>query len=1796
MPFAGDRSSDGIGVSAARMQQFQRTAFGEYILHDRIGAGGMAEIFLATAQGIEGFEKRLVIKRILPTFTGDDQFVRMFIEEAKLCVALRHPNIVQVYDLGEIDGQYFIAMEYVDGRDLLKTLAACGKKRIGFPTDIALYIVMEVLKGLDYAHNLKRPDGRPLGIIHRDVSPSNVLLSFEGEVKIADFGIAKASTREKTETGILKGKFGYMAPEQVTGAPIDHRADIFAIGILLYELLTGHRLFAGKNDLQVLERVRDAQIEPPPRHYRPDLAVELERIVMSALARDPRVRFQMAAELHDALYEYTFKSRATIGPPQLAYFLQDLFLSDPEEIERRQRVLLPAIARGGPVRANGAQNGVAPGRDSDARARLSDLDLSGLERSALQAFGSGVQGSAAAADQTGEDVPSSGMFEEKTPLLLHPGDGGIAPSERATPLLSPGSQVVYIAPDECWERPVREASGSFEDRRLHKDESADETPLINVSSQESLRVPVLRRQEPRALSIASLAPSGVSAPARPLLSAPSERRERTERTEFSALARPRNASLARVDLGTGRAVGATRAPRATEAIEAIRAIRKQREENQETDLDLDDGGRSAGQPVATLSEVQVNEYRPRAPSVTVDENRARPPADDRSSSGLDTVVNEKSAEPKAAESERAWAPSEIVERTQSSQSEDDGEPTGAYRDEIEPTVRFDSSISLRGLREEEDLEEASPSDLIEVEPTGARTFPEEPSPLFLEPGKCLQPLEPRQLQPEDAYHAEEHSDFGTLEVLESDLPTSEVSESVLLSLDLRKPTRPNQERSPSFNAIVEPPSVPEDADDEPTRSVSERIEVLTADENPTRDGGARAETGLPTSPDHLQPPSDTTVRDERGPEVFDPSAQVEAVSDVELETEDGSRPVPFGLGDDPSGATEESVRLSATDKNEAVNKASAAVGPVPEPRAPSRRRPITGQRSRPVLLPAAEDEAGLSLARRPPSRRTASAARMPGKMPSPARRRITALSGLSVVNPTAQSDQARLEPRFEARLASTIEVGGEATGRGMLVDEATDSGELASPLARAAALDLPRRRDSSGVTAAVSESIMIDEQIREIRSQSQVSPQERTAFGALADDRKRDEAKRSASTSAVTSQIEEVGEDGKTDLHREMMKRQARRRFATNNVVLFGEDDRSRGPSVPGEREDSDQDPALTSAGRLDDSGASDLFGALSMLESNALEIRTKTFDHEEEISLDTDAGHGDEGASQRDLIAPSVVMELEEKRGLRNEPAKPKPASPSERDLSLTGLGSLAGDEFPEPRPGAPRAFADPAGNSIVPGAAPPPLTEDTASVTDGQVMEISAVIRSDLPPGAVSEPELDARPPSGIEIAFDSLRSDLDEGPIEDLDDESSTAIEDAPERGLAGVRGEPGRKRAPQGAPRANGAGKGAVHADPARHEPAKRDLDQPAAQPDDSDPSDPADPKRAELRLVSASFDLSSPAPAFSRPPNGAARRGPGGQGSQGQGRSNGRPPLEPTPSATPPPSPKPRGRPDGSPARAAVERGRPAREVVRTNGQLQPPPPPPPSAKGAPRPALAAAGARGAGMPVGMAPSATQGYSAGGRPLGLNKMLTVIVLLATVLAVAAAVTLLLERNRSPVAIAPLSTAPSRTAIGPPPMPSPDPVRRPAPPPATPATDGVKKSASEGRAPPPPPPAQAPKEPRAKEEAERAPRELRAHDEPAAASKHARPKKSAAKKPRIARSSAAPPPREPDAPADASVGTVEVACSEPSVVNIGRKKFSDVTKKRLKIEPGSYAVVITRPGKRSTAFVTVIGGQSVPLPCD
>ncbi len=214
---------------------FKPEPFGNYLLIEKVSVGGMAEVFKALMIGTEGFQKLVAIKRLLPSVAEDEEFARMFIDEANIAGQLHHANIAQVYDLGRIEEHYFIAMEYVQGRDLRAVFDRLKRIKRGVPLNMAVYIVAKACEGLDYAHRKKDAQGRPLNIVHRDISPPNILLSYEGDVKIVDFGIAKATKKlTQTQAGILKGKFGYMSPEQVRGLPIDRRSDIFSIGIVLY--------------------------------------------------------------------------------------------------------------------------------------------------------------------------------------------------------------------------------------------------------------------------------------------------------------------------------------------------------------------------------------------------------------------------------------------------------------------------------------------------------------------------------------------------------------------------------------------------------------------------------------------------------------------------------------------------------------------------------------------------------------------------------------------------------------------------------------------------------------------------------------------------------------------------------------------------------------------------------------------------------------------------------------------------------------------------------------------------------------------------------------------------------------------------------------------------------------------------------------------------------------------------------------------------------------------------------------------------------------------------------------------------------------------------------------------------------------------------------------------------------------------------------------------------------------------------------------------------------------------------
>jgi TonB family protein len=299
--------------------------FGAYEILERIAAGGMAELYKARRSGVEGFQKILAIKKILPHLADNEEFIAMFADEAKLAAQLNHPNIVHIFDLGKIEGGgYFIAMEYVDGRDLRALLNAAQDLGVPLPTPLAVYVASKVAAALDYAHRRKDSEGREMTIVHRDVSPQNILISYEGDIKLCDFGIAKAASKASTtQSGALKGKVQYMSPEQAWGKPIDRRSDLFSLGSVLFEMLTGTRLFRGDSDLTVLEKVRAAQVVPPST-INPEVPKNLDTVVLKALAREPEERYPNASDMLRDLEAVLYSYSPAPGSADLAIYLHRL--------------------------------------------------------------------------------------------------------------------------------------------------------------------------------------------------------------------------------------------------------------------------------------------------------------------------------------------------------------------------------------------------------------------------------------------------------------------------------------------------------------------------------------------------------------------------------------------------------------------------------------------------------------------------------------------------------------------------------------------------------------------------------------------------------------------------------------------------------------------------------------------------------------------------------------------------------------------------------------------------------------------------------------------------------------------------------------------------------------------------------------------------------------------------------------------------------------------------------------------------------------------------------------------------------------------------------------------------------------------------------------------------------------------------------------------------------------------------------------------------------------------------------
>ena len=331
------------------MPESQPTPLGQYQLIEKIAQGGMAEIFRGKALDPYGIERAVVIKRILPHIAASPEFVEMLIDEAKIAVQLSHGNIAQVYDLGKVVDDYFIVMEYVEGKTLSQIMKRLKNQDKRMPVPHAVSICAEIAGGLDYMHRKTDESGHPLNIVHRDISPQNVIVSTAGTVKIIDFGIAKAKTKiSTTDSGILKGKFAYMSPEHAEGERLDHRTDIFSLGIILHELLTGQRLFKGKNNPETIKKVKKAKV-PVPSEVRSAIPRALDEIVLKALQRDRDKRYPSAHDLAQDLTKFLITRHPEFSPRDLIRFLQELFpeIAPLEKMAHEETPIVPIVIKKG---------------------------------------------------------------------------------------------------------------------------------------------------------------------------------------------------------------------------------------------------------------------------------------------------------------------------------------------------------------------------------------------------------------------------------------------------------------------------------------------------------------------------------------------------------------------------------------------------------------------------------------------------------------------------------------------------------------------------------------------------------------------------------------------------------------------------------------------------------------------------------------------------------------------------------------------------------------------------------------------------------------------------------------------------------------------------------------------------------------------------------------------------------------------------------------------------------------------------------------------------------------------------------------------------------------------------------------------------------------------------------------------------------------------------------------------------------------------------------------------------------
>jgi serine/threonine protein kinase len=495
--------------------------FGPYRLVRRIAVGGMAEVFLAKSEGVAGFEKYCALKVIHPDFASDETFAQMLIEEAKIAVSLSHANIAQVYELGQLEGTYYIAMEYVEGADLFRILQRLGEQRALVPFDIATYIGQQVATGLHYAHSQLDEARRPRQIVHRDISPQNVLLSYAGEVKIVDFGIAKAAdSRRQTEVGVIKGKYRYMAPEQARGGRVDHRTDIFAAGAILWEVLTGRPLYTEERAEALLQLVREAEV-PLPSQLRPDLPTALEQIVLRALARRPEDRWSSALEFQGRLTAFLSSYAPDFTADRVARFVQKTIGSVPNAAPRPPR----------------PPTELSPARAEDVTATLGDDPHGFFDDGALTGdlAGGPMSGDPTLADATFGLLDAISSSPEDDAVTPAPAPAPLDRGKRPTPTLH---QVLDFPP---YAGPTRGRAAAWGDGPHRRSSAVSERPSTG-DSQRGAEAQLTRSPGNPSRPLAS---ADLDAGARPGLSSPG--RPRTGRPPSVAASAARTSALHPLD-------------------------------------------------------------------------------------------------------------------------------------------------------------------------------------------------------------------------------------------------------------------------------------------------------------------------------------------------------------------------------------------------------------------------------------------------------------------------------------------------------------------------------------------------------------------------------------------------------------------------------------------------------------------------------------------------------------------------------------------------------------------------------------------------------------------------------------------------------------------------------------------------------------------------------------------------------------------------------------------------------------------------------------------------------------------------------------------------------------------------------------------------------------------------------------------------------------------------------------------------------------------------------------------------